>query len=329
VRGRKQPAWLDRLETEHGNLRAALAWALERGLAATAVGLAGALYPFWDLRGHYTEGRSWLARALTAEGEVPPVARVRALLGMATLAMIQGDLRQATAACEQALELSRRADDPAGFAHALQHLGFGALHRGELDLAATLLEESLRNARAADHRWLEGWSLVFLATEAVGRAGYERAARLAVESESVLRRVNDPEGLAWALSIRATATWRQGDRSAAVGSLRESMRSFQSLGGLWGLSLDLLIVGLFAGVRGDHERATALLGASEALRESIGAALLPFVKTWLDAAVTEARAALGGAFDRMWQSGRALSPDDAVAEAERELCLAHGTRDAP
>lgn len=330
VRGQKQPAWLERLESDHGNLRAALAWALERNRAATAVGLAGVLYPFWDLRGHYTEGRSWLTRALSAEGEVPPVARVRALLGVATLAVIQGDLQQATAACEQALELSHRVDDPAGFAHALQHLGFGALHRGDLGLAVALLEESLRNARAANHRWLEGWSLLFLATEAVGRSAHDRAARLAAESESVLRAVDDPEGLAWALSIRATATWLHGDRAAAAGPLRESLQSFQSLGALWGLSLDVLVVGLFAGRRGDYEHGTALLSASEAMRRSIGAALLPFVKTWLEAAVTEARAALGGGtFAHAWQSGQTLSPDDAVTKAVRELDLAADARDRP
>lgn len=327
VRGEKQPAWVDRLETEHGNLSAALGWALDRGEAATAVALAGALYPFWDLRGHYTEGRSWLTRALAATGAVPLAARVRALLGLATLAVIQGDLSEATAACEQALEFCKRVEDRAVFAHALHHLGFGALHRGDLDLASALLEESLRSARAADHRWMEGWSLVFLAIAAVGRTRYDRAARLAAESESLLRTVDDPEGLAWALSIRATALWLGGDRLAAAGPLRESMCVFDDLGARWGLSLDLLIIGLVAGARGQHERATALLAASEALRKSIGAALLPFVKVWLDAAVTATRTAVGGdAFERAWQSGQALSLGDAVAEALRELDIEDGLR---
>ena len=320
VGGHKQPAWLERLETEHGNLRAALAWALEQGDTATAVPLAGSLYPFWNLRGHYTEGRRWLDQALAAEGAVPPAARMRALVGAATLAVIQGDLHQATIACEQAAELSQRVDDPTGLAHALRHLGFAALHRGELDLAVTLLEESLRHARAAHHRWLEGWSLVFLAVEAIGSARYDRAATLAAECESVLRTVNDPEGLAWALTIRGSALWRIGDSVAAAGPLREGMRTFQSLRGQWGLSLGLLLSGLVAGARGDHEQLTVLLSASETLRASIGAALLPFVKTWLDDAITQASATLDTTtFDRAWQAGHTTTPDHAVTEAMREL----------
>jgi hypothetical protein len=63
-----------------------------------------------------------------------------------------------------------------------------------------------------------------------------------------------------------------------------------------------------------------LLDISEALRKSIGAALLPFVKMWLDAAITDTRAALGSdTFDHARQSGRVLSPDDAVAEAVRQF----------
>jgi predicted ATPase/DNA-binding SARP family transcriptional activator len=323
VGGHKQPAWLERLEAEHGNLRAALAWALEQGDTATAVPLAGSLYPFWNLRGHYTEGRRWLDQALAAEGAVPPAARMRALVGAATLAVIQGDLHQATVACEQAAELSRRVGDPTGLSHALRHLGFAALHRGELDLAVTLLEESLRHARTAHHRWMEGWSLVFLAVEAVGSARYDRAATLAAECESVLRTVNDPEGLAWALTIRGSAMWRVGDRVAAAGPLREGMRKFQSLRGRWGLSFGLLLSGLVAGARGDHEQLTVLLSASEALRASIGAALLPFVKAWLDDAITQASTALDAeTFNRAWQAGQTMTPDHAIADAMRELDLA-------
>jgi predicted ATPase len=326
LRGRKQPAWLARLETEHGNLRAALAWALERGDAATAVRLAGSLYPFWDLRGHYTEGRRWLARVLAAEGEVPSAARARALLGSATLAVIQGDLHYATAACEQAAELSRQVGhSPKSLAHALHHLGFAALLRGEFDLAVTLLEDSLRKARSAGHRWLEGWSLIFLAVEAMGRAKHDRAATLATDCESVLRPVGDPEGMAWALTIHGSALLHGGDSRAAAGPLRKGIRTFQNLGGLWGLSLGLLLCGLLAGGRGDYERLTILLGASEAVRTSVGAAMLPFVRVWLDAAVTEAKAALGTEeFDRAWQAGQSLSPDAAFAAGIRELDLAEG-----
>ncbi len=144
-----------------------------------------------------------------------------------------------------------------------------------------------------------------------------------MECEAVLRPVGDPEGLAWALILRGLAAWRMSDRVGAAGSLRESLRGFQSLGHLWGLSACLFLAGQLAGARGEHERAVSLLGAAEALRESIGVALLPSATAWLDASVAQARTALGTAtFDRAWQAGRSMTPDVAVADAEREIDLA-------
>jgi predicted ATPase len=93
LRGPKQSAWLARLPTEHGNIRAALEWSLEQGDAVTAARLAGALYQFWDLRGHYTEGRRWLTRVLAMSEPMPTAVRVRALLACGGLAVIQGDFR--------------------------------------------------------------------------------------------------------------------------------------------------------------------------------------------------------------------------------------------
>jgi hypothetical protein len=94
------------------------------------VRLAGSLYQLWDLHGHYTEGRQWPARVLAVEGPVPPVGRARALLGTATLAVIQGDLQAAASACERAAALCRQAGDRAGLAHALQYLGSGPFSPG-------------------------------------------------------------------------------------------------------------------------------------------------------------------------------------------------------
>jgi predicted ATPase/DNA-binding SARP family transcriptional activator len=323
LRGPEQSAWLQRLETEHGNIRAALEWSLRRGDIEMAARLAGSLYPFWDLHGYYTEGSMWLARVLAAHGPVPPALRVRALLGAATLAVIQGNLDDAAANCEQAVALCKQIGNLAGLAHALQYLGFIAIYMEDYDHAAELLDDSLCSARAANEPWLEGWSLVFLATAALASADYERAAWLSTECEAVLQPVGDLEGLGWALAIRGAAAWRNGEHTAAAQALGESLRAFQGLGGVWGLSVGLLFTALLEGRRGADQRVIALLGASEGLRESIGAGLLPFVKTWLDSAVTEARTAVGiDDFGRAWRAGQVMATEAAVTEAIRELDLA-------
>ena len=93
LRGPEQAVWLSRLEVEHGNFRAALEWSLDQGAAETAARLAGSLYALWDLHGHYGEGRGWLAQVLQADDQLPAAVRARALLGSATLAVIQGTWR--------------------------------------------------------------------------------------------------------------------------------------------------------------------------------------------------------------------------------------------
>jgi predicted ATPase/DNA-binding SARP family transcriptional activator len=320
LRAGKTPASLHRLAVEHGNFRAALEWSLSAGDTQTAVRLAGALYPFWDLRGHYTEGRRWLEAALAADGPVPPAATTRALLGVATLAVIQGDLGPATAAANRATVLCRRSGDHVGLAHALQHLGFAAIHAGDLDRATALLTESLSAARAVGHSWLEGWSLLFLAIAAVARAEYGEAARLSRRGEAVLRPVDEPEGMAWAMVIQGAAAWRDGDQLRAATALRDGLRAFQGLGGSWGLSVGLLVSAQVAGTQGNRHASIVLSGASEALRLSVGAALLPFVQEWLDTARAEASAELdAGAVNRAWRTGQQLPTEEAVGQAVRAL----------
>ena len=89
---------------------------------------------------------------------------------------------------------------------------------------------------------------------------------------------------------------------------------------MWGLSIALFVAAQSAGKRGDQKTQTALLGASEHLRTSVGAGQFPFMAVWLDDAITAARAAIGEeASRRAWQAGQALPLDAALAEAMREL----------
>ena len=320
LRGPEQATWLSRMEGEHGNFRAALEWSLDQGAVETAARLAGSLYALWDLHGHYSEGRGWLTRVLGADDQLPAAVRARVLLGSATLAVIQGDLENATGACEEAAALCRQAGDPAGLAHALQYLGLVAIFADDLQSAVALLEESLSNARIAGNGWLEAWALMFLATAALARGQNGEAASLASVCEVALLPVGDPECMAWALLVGAIASLNGGDHAGAIAPLKEALRAFHDLGALWGLSLGLFVTAQSAGARGDQQRQVVLLGASEYLRITVGAGQLPFVAVWLDAAIASSCTVLGEkAFNRAWQAGQALPLDAAVAEAMREL----------
>lgn len=320
LRGADQQAWLDRLSAEHSNFRAAMEFSLERGDHQAAACMAGSLYPFWDLRGHYSEGRQWLRRVLKAGRHVSERVRIRALMGAATLAVIQGDVEDAVATCEAAAALSRQTGNRAGLAHALQYLGFIAIYAEELEQADALLAESLEAARSADAQWEHGWALIFLATLALTRAEYDRAASLSRQSQMVLEPVGDQEALAWTMIICAGACWAQHKTDEAADNIRDALVAFDRLGGLWGISFALLVSALVTAQRGRMERSARLLAAAESIRTSMGVGMLPLTKAWFDDAITVARTALGAdGFQTAWEAGSELRREAAVAEALSQL----------
>lgn len=320
LRGPEQPLWLLRLETEHGNLRAALSWFLERGPIENAARLAVSLYPFWDLHGHYREGRRWIEQVLTAgASDLHPALRARVLMGDGTLAVLQGDLAAAADACKEAAVLSEQAGDPDGLAHAQQYLAFGALVTGDDPSAQALLDQCLRNAHLAGNTWLAAWAHLFQATAALSQADWDRAVRLAAEGQTVLGPAGDPECAAWLALLSGAALWYRGDLHEAIAPLRTALEGFRQLGGLWGLSVALLMAG---SVSGGYDRlgSTTLLAASERLRVSVGVAMLPVLAEFLGEATSAARAALGpDAFARAWAEGDVLSVEAAAEMAALAL----------
>lgn len=321
-RGPEQPDCLDRLEVEHSNLRAALDWLLTAHDFEGAVRLAGALAPFWDLRGHYAEGHVWLDRALSAGVATSPEGRVRALNGLATLAVIQGDLPRAASACADAVELSRRVGDLHGLAYALQYLGFAAVCAGELDRAVELLEESLVVARESADLWLVGWSYLFLTTAQVARQDFERAEALAETAYATLRETGEPESLAWATLTHAMATWALGGTEDTRARVAEALQRFWTLKARWGLSEVVCLAGLLAAGQGNWERAAGLLGASETIRDSVGVALVPFISEFMTTVAAEGRAVLGArTFDVARERGTQWSIDVAARAVTDELGL--------
>ena len=110
LRGPHQLEWLERLEAEHENMRAALSWASERKEVEVALRLGGALGWFWSMRGYQSEGRRWLEEALAMDGRVSSEVRAMALAGAGWLAENQGDLDRAKEASEEGLELLANAE---------------------------------------------------------------------------------------------------------------------------------------------------------------------------------------------------------------------------
>jgi non-specific serine/threonine protein kinase len=316
--GQDQVLWLDRLAADHDNLRAALGWAIEHD-PETALHLAGALFWFWYVRGHLSEGRGWLGRALAAAAGAPDAARARALLGAGMLADRQGDEVDAAGYLTESLALSRRLGDPVGTCLALGLLGLEAEDAGDYGRATAFLDEALALDAAAGHALPEPVAtaaLAHLGIAAWGRGDAERAAALWEEALAAHRTSGDDWGAANALAYLGLLACERRSLGRAAALLGESIALFGATGSLENVAGGLANAATLAAARGETDRAARLFGAAEALRETIGGRLGLPERAVYERAVGAVRTALGeGAFATAWAAGRALPVDQAVADA--------------
>ncbi len=178
LQGPQQVAWLERLEREHDNLRAAMQWSSERGEVGQnmemALRLGGALRQFWRIRGHFSEGRTFLERALAGSGGVAGPARAKALLAAADVALNQGDFDRGETLCKESLVLCRELEDRRGIAFSLRLLGWAVWNNGDPVTGRSLMEESLALRREVGHKYGVGESLFYLALLAGNQGEYAR-----------------------------------------------------------------------------------------------------------------------------------------------------------
>jgi hypothetical protein len=182
LHGSQQGMWLDRLEQEHDNLRAVLAWSqTEDGDVEIGLRLAAALGSFWEVRGYHTEGRSWLTSVVKRSGVQPQQdgtyptdrlprsdASIAALAALARLAHPQGDYGLARRMYAASLAVAQALEDEAGIARALEGLGSVAIYEHQdTATARPLYEQSLALYRQNGNKWGVAYVLLDLA-EALG-----------------------------------------------------------------------------------------------------------------------------------------------------------------
>ncbi len=188
LQGPEQAARLEQLETEHDNLRAALAWSVESGNTVNALRLSGALWRFWYIRGYHREGREWLEDALASSGGVLPALRAKALDGAGYLATDQADYAAAFLHFEESLSIHRALGDKAGVAESLHGLGRAAWRKGDFERAAGFYEEALVFRKDLGATNIIPLVLNSLATLAMATGDLPKAASLLRESLAMCRR---------------------------------------------------------------------------------------------------------------------------------------------
>jgi predicted ATPase/class 3 adenylate cyclase/Tfp pilus assembly protein PilF len=269
--GSEQAIWLNRLETEHDNLRAALGWCVEQGEAEAGLRLGAALGPFWSVRGYLTEGRDRLAELLALPGaEARTTLRLKALHRAGLLAHRQGEYESARSLFKESLGIARELGDEAAIAALASSLGRLALAQGAYAEAQPLFEESLALSReAGDKRGIAS------ALNEMGRLAQSQEddvlARSLFEQSLVIRReLGDRWGIAVLLNNLGCVSQNQSDLEAARSFYEESLTIWRELGDNRNLAISLLNLALVAQQQDDHEQAASRYQESLVLFQELG-----------------------------------------------------------
>ena len=313
-----QAAWLDRCDQEHANVRAALRWAIEMGEAGRAQAAAGALWRFWQQRGHLAEGRRWLEEILAMpSGQAPTAARAKALAAAGGIAW-WSDRGASHAFYDEALAIERELGDPARLAEALYNDAFAVAAEHDLTSAARLLDESLDLFRRVGDQPGVAKVLVMQVIPDAMAGAWDRVATRIEEVVAIWRRLGDRLNLAFDLVWLAFAYGRAGRREDARSTALEALELFREVDDATGIALAFLDLAFLLTWEGRHEDAIRLAGASESHRERAGGGPTPGFGGMLEGdPVAEASAHLTEEVARQaWQEGLTMSVQEAVALAE-------------
>lgn len=326
----QQVNYLDLLEREHDNLRAALDWcryrmsrpspASESGEAdegktdwrELGMNMAGRLWVFWERHGHLSEGFRQTMSVLYSGEPSPTRGRATALLGAGRLLMWQ-DPAAARPYLEEGLALWRQLGNPWEVSRALLSLGHVLTMTGELESARALLEETLDIRRPLGHRMGISSALDSLGRVALRAGDYGEAERLFQEGLDVGSEAGDIGSMAFALHGLGQVAHREGDLERAQTYYTRSVVLRQELGDRRGVVDSLISLVDALAAQDAYEKAARISGVAEAVSEAIGVGLHLTDRLEHDRSLAGLRDRLGDEqFSRLVSEGRRMRVEEAV-----------------
>ncbi len=314
--------WSKRLMLEQHNLQAALRRAHEMSDVETVLQFCATLYTFWNYCGDLIEANRQLEAALamprTEQTPSHMAAEADTLNGAGYMATSVGDYARAQARFERAAQLSHALGDKSGYANALRGLGFVAMRRGEFAPAERYVEQSLAICQEVQDLGGLAWSRYDHAFLAFAQGNLAQAEVLLEDVLVQLREAGLVNGVVRALLALVHVLLRRGATARAKAFLYEELRLSQQLQHRMFLVDGLEGMAAVAVAEGDPARAARLCGGAEALRELNGELRWYVYQAFYDRAIEDARAQMDEAtFAAAWAAGRALSWEQAIAEALR------------
>jgi DNA-binding CsgD family transcriptional regulator len=333
--GPDQTEWLDRLDAELGNLRAAIAFSMSHPDPEPGLRLACSLRSYWKIRGYAAEGASVLRALLDAPTTEPtPLLRARALAAAARLLDQMDTYAIAESYCQEALALARAAADDGLVADLLQWQAWILLRQGLSGTALPLIEQGLDLARRLDQPQLTGRLLADRAFARAAEGDQAGAASDTAEALRLFRRAGDRLQVGSILSNLGNHELAAGDLEAARRHLAEALdiaRTFKARDGIVYATFNL---GLASYLTGSPDEAQALFAESLDLARRLGMkalmayALIGLALAGAGAADPSRSVRLHGAADQtLTDLGYALEPLEArLTDDDRQrLRAAMGT----
>lgn len=251
--------WLARCDLEIDNFRAALDWLfLNQDDLDWGLRLCMALFRFWDMREHLTEGRARLQTVLRLAGSDYSKERAKLCIFLGALSTAQGDYQAAEQLLKQSLSLYEQLDDPFGIAASLNALGVSARDRGDYAAAQSNFDRSLACWRTLPDRLATARCLHNLANVAKARGDYSRARTALREATDIFQKVGDPSGAAWSINQQGDIAREQGDLEIARDFYERALKAFRTAGDRWGSARSLADLGYVYCEQKNYEKAHAV-----------------------------------------------------------------------
>lgn len=308
--------WLEKLETEHDNLRAALRWMLEQE-PEMAARTAAALSQFWTNRSYLTEARRWLEAALEKSGNAPIATRFKLLNSFALVARHQGDYAATRRASEESLAASRAANDLPQIILSCHAVAALETREGNFTKARKLIEEALTISRKLDDEKQIAFTLSFLSNLFLAEGEPVNARMPIEESLEISRRLGFKVNVNINLTNLGAVAYYEGDTEKARRHFAESLTIASEMGNK--ILVSCCLDG-FAAISQHAGQAAWLAGAAESLREELGYEIELTERLFREDYLAKVRAALDEkTFGALYERGRALNFDEAVALAKRTI----------
>ena len=318
LRGSEEARWLDRLEREIGNLRAALEWSItpeEESDAPsmerleTGLRIAGSLTRFWSSRSHLQESITWLQTLLDLTPSLRTEGRDRALRAAGRVAYTLGRVEESRRFYEEGVELARERGDSHAMTLSLMGIGNTAWESEDEAGALRAYEECLEIWTEMDDRLGIASALTNIGLVRMYGGDAAGATRNLEQSVRIYTEEGDQESTAVALNCLGQAYGRAGDYARAEKLVREGLTLNLEIGDQWNITYDLVALAQVACAQREYARGVRLLAAAEAHHDDVFERLERLDRIAYEGCIEEARNALGeGMFNIVWADGLTLSP---------------------